>query len=63
MRRHGIAEPYEKLKALTRGQKITPERLAEFVDSLELPPDVKTRLRALTPADYTGLAAQLARQP
>lgn len=62
MRRHGIPEPYEKLKALTRGQKITPETLAAFIDGLDLPDDAKARLRALTPADYTGLAAQLARR-
>jgi len=57
MRRYGIAEPYEKLKALTRGQAITPTVLAKFIDSLDLPPEVKTSLRAMTPASYTGNAA------
>ena len=57
MRRYGIPEPYEKLKALTRGQAITAESLAAFVDGLELPDDVKATLRALTPADYVGNAA------
>ena len=57
MRRYGIPEPYEKLKALTRGQAITPTALAKFIDSLDLPPGVKTSLRAMTPASYTGNAA------
>ena len=57
MRRYGIPEPYEKLKALTRGQAITPTVLAKFIDSLDLPPEVKTSLLAMTPASYTGNAA------
>ena len=57
MRRYGIPEPYEKLKALTRGQAIMPTVLAKFIDSLDLPPEVKTSLRAMTPASYTGNAA------
>ena len=57
MRRYGIPEPYEKLKALTRGQAITPTVLAKFIDSLDLPPEVKASLRAMTPASYTGNAA------
>ena len=57
MRRYGIPEPYEKLKALTRGQAITPTVLVKFIDSLDLPPEVKTSLRAMTPASYTGNAA------
>jgi adenylosuccinate lyase len=57
MRRYGIPEPYEKLKALTRGQAITAASLARFVDGLDLPDAVKARLRALTPADYIGNAA------
>lgn len=57
MRRYGIPEPYEKLKALTRGQAITPERLAEFIASLDLPESVKASLMAMTPAGYTGNAA------
>lgn len=60
MRRYDIPEPYEKLKALTRGQKITPEKLAEFVETLELPSDVKAKLKTLTPAEYIGIAAELA---
>jgi adenylosuccinate lyase len=60
MRRHGLPEPYEQLKALTRGKGITRESLREFIASLELPADAKRRLLELTPASYTGLAAQLA---
>jgi adenylosuccinate lyase len=61
MRRHGLPEPYEQLKALTRGRGITPESLREFIGSLALPADAKQRLLELTPATYTGLAAGLAR--
>lgn len=61
MRRYGIKEPYEKLKALTRGQDITPETLAVFVQNLELPEAVKAELSRLSPADYIGIAPQLAR--
>ena len=57
MRRYGIPEPYEKLKALTRGQAITPDHLAEFIASLDLPESVKASLMAMTPASYTGNAA------
>ncbi len=60
MRRHGITEPYEKLKALTRGQAVTKERLHAFIETLELPEAERQRLLALTPRDYTGLAATLA---
>ena len=61
MRRYGVPEPYEKLKALTRGQAVTPELLHRFIQTLEIPDDAKTRLLALTPAGYTGLAAELAK--
>jgi adenylosuccinate lyase len=60
MRRHGLPEPYEQLKALTRGQGITRESMRGFIESLALPADAKQRLLALTPATYTGLAAKLA---
>jgi len=59
MRRYGIPEPYEKLKALTRGQAITRETLHTFITTLELPKETKTQLLALTPANYVGLAKQL----
>ena len=62
MRRHGVPEPYEKLKALTRGRGITPEELARFVDALDIPAAAKARLRSLTPRAYIGRAAALARK-
>lgn len=61
MRRHGIAKPYEKLKNLTRGQRIDAQTLGTFIDSLELPDDDKARLKQLTPSRYIGLAAELTR--
>src|SRR5690348_2168011 len=61
MRRHGLPEPYEQLKALTRGKGITRESLREFIGALQLPADAKLRLLELTPGTYTGLAAGLAR--
>jgi adenylosuccinate lyase len=60
MRRYGIPEPYEQLKALTRGQAVTRELLQQFIASLDIPDDEKQRLLALTPDAYTGLAAKLA---
>ncbi len=62
MRRHGIEEPYEKLKALTRGQEINAETLARFVETLELPADARAELMALSPERYIGLASQLAKR-
>ncbi len=62
MRRHGLANPYEQLKELTRGKAITREAMAAFIDSLPLPEAERARLRALTPGNYTGLAAKLARR-
>ncbi len=61
MRRYGIPEPYEKLKALTRGQAVTPELIHGFIETLDIPASEKTRLLALTPESYLGLAADLAR--
>ncbi len=61
MRRYGVEAPYEKLKALTRGQAINKETLATFIDSLEIPEEAKTQLRALTPANYIGNAEAQAR--
>ena len=62
MRRHGLPNPYEQLKEFTRGKAITREAIGAFIDALALPPEEKTRLRAMTPATYTGLAAALARR-
>ena len=61
MRRYGIPEPYEKLKALTRGQAVSKEILLEFIKTLDIPDDEVERLLALTPESYVGLAAQQAR--
>ncbi len=61
MRRYGIPEPYEKLKALTRGQAVSKEILLKFIKTLDIPEDEKTRLLALTPEAYVGLAAQQTR--
>jgi adenylosuccinate lyase len=62
MRRYGVPEPYEKLKALTRGKGITREALHEFVRGLPLPAEACDALLALTPASYVGKAAELARR-
>lgn len=61
MRRYGIAEPYEKLKELTRGQTIDQDSITLFIDSLDIPVDAKRALKALSPADYIGNAAARAR--
>jgi len=60
MRRYGIPEPYEKLKALTRGRAVTRELLQEFVATLDIPEKERQRLLELTPGTYLGLAALLA---
>lgn len=62
MRRHGIEKPYEKLKELTRGRRINADDMAEFINKLELPDEVKAQLLALTPANYIGNAATQAEQ-
>ncbi len=62
MRRYGVPEPYEKLKALTRGRGITREALHEFVRALAIPDEAKNALLALTPASYVGKAGELARR-
>ncbi len=63
MRRYGVENPYEQLKALTRGKGgITRESLHAFIDALALPAEAKVRLKALTPAAYIGKATELARR-
>jgi adenylosuccinate lyase len=62
MRRYGLPQPYEQLKALTRGRGITREALRDFVAGLDLPADAKQRLAEMTPRSYLGLAVQLARE-
>ena len=61
MRRYGIEQPYEKLKALTRGQRISPDALRTFIQGLDVPANVKQSLLDLTPATYIGNASQQAR--
>jgi adenylosuccinate lyase len=60
MRRYGVAEPYEKLKALTRGQQINKEILHKFIETLDVPDEAKISMRKLTPENYIGNAAQQA---
>jgi adenylosuccinate lyase len=62
MRRHGLPEPYEQLKAFTRGQPMTRALMQGFIEGLALPQAEKDRLLAMTPAGYTGAAADLARR-
>jgi len=57
MRRYGVEKPYEKLKELTRGQRTGREEMSRFIDSLDIPDDEKSRLKALSPASYVGNAA------
>ncbi len=60
MRRHGLPNPYEQLKELTRGKAITAESMRDFIRRLDLPAEARARLLELTPATYIGAAAQLA---
>jgi len=62
MRRHGIEKPYERLKELTRGQRIGATELSAFIETLDIPEADKARLKQLTPASYVGDAARLARE-
>ena len=60
MRRYGISEPYEKLKKVTRGQKVNEDLLHELIASLDIPQEAKDELLNLTPSNYTGIAKSLA---
>ncbi|HEY8023566.1 MAG TPA: adenylosuccinate lyase [Burkholderiaceae bacterium] len=62
MRRYGIENPYEQLKALTQGKAISKDALREFVLTLDIPQHAKDHLMAMTPANYIGIAAQLAKK-
>ncbi|WP_223115934.1 adenylosuccinate lyase [Oryzomicrobium terrae] len=62
MRRYGIANPYEKLKELTRGTRVSREGMQAFVATLDIPETAKAELLKLTPWDYTGKAAELAKR-
>jgi len=62
MRRYGIEKPYEKLKELTRGQRVTGDGMRAFVEKLQIPEPAKAELMALTPHGYTGYATELAKK-
>ena len=62
MRRHGVPDAYDKLKAISHGKRLDRRSLAAFIRKLAIPPEAKQRLLALTPARYTGMAAQLAKR-
>ncbi|MEO8250825.1 MAG: lyase family protein, partial [Burkholderiales bacterium] len=62
MRRFGVVGGYDKLKEATRGKSVTAQVLHELIRSLEIPGAEKERLLAMTPASYTGMAADLARR-
>ncbi|ATD06616.1 MULTISPECIES: adenylosuccinate lyase [Pseudoalteromonas] len=56
MRKYGIEKPYEKLKDLTRGKRVNKEIMADFIDNLDLPNEVKAQMKEMTPANYIGRA-------
>jgi adenylosuccinate lyase len=62
MRKVGMDRPYERLKELTRGRRVTAEIMREFVEALPLPAEDKARLMAMTPSNYIGIAAKLAKR-
>ena len=62
MRHYGVPGAYEKLKEVTRGQRVTREALHGLIASLEIPQAEKDRLLAMTPGSYTGMAVALARR-
>ena len=62
MRRYGVENPYEQLKALTRGQGISQASLKEFIGGLKIPESEKERLMTLTPGSYIGDAIRLAKE-
>ena len=62
MRRYNVDQPYEKLKALTRGQKINQQVLEQFVDTLDIPEEGKALLRSLRPENYIGNAVDQAKK-
>ncbi|MCW9000994.1 MAG: adenylosuccinate lyase, partial [Kangiellaceae bacterium] len=58
MRRYGIEKPYEKLKELTRGQRVTEADFKAFIEKLDIPQDAKEQLISLTPMSYIGNAIE-----
>lgn len=63
LRKHGIDDAYEQLKVFTRGRRLDRDALHQFIESCSLPPEARTALLSLTPAGYTGNAADQARTP
>ncbi|MBT7369476.1 MAG: adenylosuccinate lyase, partial [Gammaproteobacteria bacterium] len=59
MRKHGVPEPYEKLKAMTRGESLSREAIEQMLSNLELPDEAKAQILAMTPASYIGRAEEL----
>ena len=57
MRRYGLETPYEQLKALTRGKRVSPEDMRAFIDNQDLPAEDKARLMEMMPSTYVGNAA------
>ncbi len=62
MRRYAVPEPYEKLKALTRGQRLGAAEMRAFIDGLAIPAEARRSLAEMTPASYIGNAAAQARR-
>ncbi len=62
MRRHGVEEPYEKLKELTRGQSLKQESIEQMLQTLDIPESARALIRELTPMNYTGLASELVKK-
>ena len=62
MRKHGLKEPYEALKKATRGRQLDAQSFADLLATLPLPPDARASLAGMTPDQYIGLAAVLARR-
>jgi adenylosuccinate lyase len=62
MRRYGLPQPYEQLKKFTRGEAMTRELMQGFITKLDIPEAEKQRLLAMTPGNYTGKAAELAKR-
>ena len=59
LRREGVAMPYEKLKELTRGKKVTLQDIRKFINDLKVSEKIKKELLQITPENYTGLASKL----
>ena len=61
MKRYGIVDAYEQLKAITRGETTTQKQLMDFIDTLNIPDTAKKQLKLLTPSNYLGIAVKMAK--